>query len=137
MSRSVGGDTVMADRIPDGIQARIRELVIENFRGIERLSLSFLGPAGAATSVAILAGRRVRRSPETEENRVWLLKQYLVNARLLELMATSRGGGPVSGDGASPGYQWVIDRLNETWATFYPGTEEGFAVEPILPEDPE
>ena len=34
----------------------IREIAIENFRGIDRLSLSFIGPNDAPTDIVVLAG---------------------------------------------------------------------------------
>ena len=82
-------------------------------------------------SLPITAGRGGKRPSEREENRLWILKQYLINAKAHDALGGSRGasGGVVR-------YQELIDRLNGVWREFHPGAQQGFTVEPVG-EDPD
>jgi predicted ATPase len=62
-------------------------------------------------ALGITAGKRGKRPFQTEENRLWNIKQYLVNARAYQAMSTSD---------AKSRYQEVMDRVNDVWKMFYP-----------------
>jgi energy-coupling factor transporter ATP-binding protein EcfA2 len=80
--------------------------------------------------VSITSGRRGRRLFESEDNRLGLIKQYLVNARAHAVMQ-----GPGTAE-LPPLYQLAVERLNRVWNLFHPGREQSFLVEPTSP-DPE
>jgi energy-coupling factor transporter ATP-binding protein EcfA2 len=80
-----------------------------------RRVLSLVGAVGVTT------GPDAVKLPETEENRLGIVKQYLTNARLFELFPTDK---PIS----NGSYQSAIAALNSAWTQFYPG--EDFALEP-------
>lgn len=83
----------------------------------------------------ITAGRRGKRPTSREENRLWIVKQYLINARAHE--ALGRGSAPpVPHSAGVLRYQDLIDRLDHVWRLFHPGVHEHFAVEPVG-EDPD
>jgi ABC-type transport system involved in cytochrome c biogenesis ATPase subunit len=73
--------------------------------------------------VGVTAGKRGKRPPPTEENRLWAAKLHLVNAKAFERMSTREQSSP------SP-YAVAIERINEVWALFNPGTRQEFTVEP-------
>jgi energy-coupling factor transporter ATP-binding protein EcfA2 len=83
-------------------------------------------------AVSITAGTRDKRPDETESNRVWLSKQYLVNAKAHAFMREA----PLSGSAPLSPYETILQRLNDVWASFYPGSRQQFTVEP-LGDDPE
>jgi predicted ATPase len=77
----------------------------------------------------ITAGKRGKRPTEREENRLWIVKQYLINAKAHEALGGSsrpgvRGSGVVS-------YQDLIGRLDRVWEEFHPGANQNFTVEPV------
>ncbi|MCI0459534.1 MAG: AAA family ATPase [Gemmataceae bacterium] len=80
--------------------------------------------------VSITSGRKGKRILESEKNRLWLVKQYLVNARAHAVM--QRSGTAET----PPLYQTAIERLNQVWNSFHPGRDQSFTVEPIS-ADPE
>jgi hypothetical protein len=82
-------------------------------------------------AVPVTAGKRGKRPADTESNRVWLAKQYLVNAKAHAVM-WPLGNRPGPG---SP-YETSIQVLNEVWATFHPGTDQHFRVQPVS-DDPD
>ncbi len=73
----------------------------------------------------VTAGRGGRLPSDTEYNRLWRAKQYVINAK-----AHARMGGE------SSRYDDIIERLNETWGLFYRGRGQVFSVEPVS-DDPE
>src|SRR5262249_27086390 len=81
-------------------------------------------------AVPITAGQRDAPPPNVEANRVWLAKQYLVNAKAHAAMRPTTwaqaNGTP---------YQAAITSLNEAWQTFYPDRAGHFTVEPVS-DDP-
>ena len=80
-----------------------------------------IGPLG------ITAGKGGRPPSDTEDNRLWITKQYIVNAKAHAQMS----------DGSETSrYREIIDRLDETWRLFYPGESHSFGVEPVS-DDPE
>lgn len=80
----------------------------------------FVGP------VPITSGKRGKRPSETEENRLWVVKQHLVNAKAYAFM----GGGPVRAMDKESRYAAVTQKLDETWRLFHPGSDQHFSVEP-------
>jgi predicted ATPase len=82
-------------------------------------------------SLPITAGKGGKRPTGREENRLWSVKQYLINAKAHEAMSSGR---PRSG--AILGYQELIEQLDYVWALFHPGAQERFSVEPVG-EDPD
>ncbi len=80
--------------------------------------------------VPVTAGRPGKRPANTEENRLWLVKQFLVNAKAHAFMS-----GPGQLDGISL-FETSLKRLNEVWKAFHPGREQSFIVDPIS-EDPD
>jgi energy-coupling factor transporter ATP-binding protein EcfA2 len=77
-------------------------------------------------SLGITAGKRGKRPAKTEENRLWNIKQFLVNARAHEFFPKRQ-----QTDGSR--YEMAIHDLNHVWGKFYPG--QSFTVEPIS-DDP-
>jgi predicted ATPase len=75
--------------------------------------------------VSVTAGKRGKRPGLTEENRLWTVKQRLVNAKAHESMSSSS-----SLAGGSP-YEEVLQRVRDIWDMFYPGKHESFSVEPV------
>jgi len=78
-------------------------------------------------SLGITAGKRGKRPARSEQNRLWNIKQFLVNARAHEFF-------PKRQQANSSRYAEAIHDLNRVWAKFYPG--QTFTVEPIS-DDPE
>jgi AAA domain, putative AbiEii toxin, Type IV TA system/AAA domain len=75
--------------------------------------------------LSVTAGRRGKRPSDTEENRLWLVKQFLVNAKAHAFM-----GGPAQLEGMSL-FETSLQRLNEMWSLFHPGHEQSFSIEPV------
>lgn len=74
--------------------------------------------------VAITAGKKGKRPAATEDNRLWRLKNLLVNLR-----ARKAFGAGESQPGAGPDQeQALLNTLNETWTSFYPGRGDRFDV---------
>jgi energy-coupling factor transporter ATP-binding protein EcfA2 len=82
-------------------------------------------------ALPITAGKRGKRPTEREENRLWIVKQYLINAKAHEALSS---GSPRSD--AILRYQELVGRLEYVWALFHPGSQQRFAVEPVG-EDPD
>lgn len=80
--------------------------------------------------VPVTAGRRGKRPANTEENRLWLVKQFLVNAKAHAFMS---GPGQLAGISL---FESSLRRLNDVWKTFHPGREQSFSVDPIS-DDPD
>jgi len=80
-------------------------------------------------ALPITAGKRGRRPSNTEENRLWNAKQYLVNARAHASMG-------VRLPEVLSKYDEIITRLNETWSLFYRDRGQVFSVAPVS-DDPE
>jgi predicted ATPase len=76
--------------------------------------------------VAVTAGKKGKRPYATEENRLWIVKQFLVNAKAHFSMATHQPMIP----GLSE-YEAVLEAVNSIWDTFYPNRGERFSVEPV------
>jgi len=78
-------------------------------------------------SISVTAGKKGKRpSSQNEVNRLWLIKQFLVNAKAHESMSPS-----VRLPGFKSPYDELISRLNMTWSLFHPHQEFHFAVEPV------
>jgi predicted ATPase len=73
-------------------------------------------------------GRRGRRPARTDQNRLRIVKQLLVNAATVE-----RFERPLPRLGR---YTAVIDEINSAWREFYPNTDHTFAVEIVSPDGP-
>lgn len=73
--------------------------------------------------VPITAGRKGRRPEQSETNRLWTIKQHLVNARAHELFQKRAEAN---------GYSQAIERLNWVWQHFY--SDQRFTVEPASDE---
>jgi ABC-type cobalamin/Fe3+-siderophores transport system ATPase subunit len=80
---------------------------------------------GLVGAVGITTGKKGKRPAKTESNRLWVVKQHLVNARAHELF-------PASGTNGATRYSETTNRLNGAWQQFYPG--QTFAAEPISSE---
>jgi predicted ATPase len=81
-------------------------------------------------AVPVTAGRRGKRPFDTEENRLWLVKQFLINAKAHSFMSSHD-----QADGISL-FESSLRRLNEVWQTFHPGREQVFSVDPVS-DDPD
>ncbi len=96
-------------------------------------------------AVGITAGKRGKRLPKTEENRLWTIKQYFVNAvahdwysssssstsssrSSVRNSSTSSSSSSSSGDEEESTFSVAMDKLNRAWQMFYPG--QSFTVEP-------
>jgi DNA repair ATPase RecN len=73
-------------------------------------------------------GRPGRPRARTEQNRLRLVKQLLVNAATVEKFQN-----PLPHLGR---YSALIQEINDAWREFYPDTEQTFAVEIVSSEDP-
>lgn len=80
-------------------------------------------------SVSVTSGKRGKRPARNQENRLWIIKQFLVNARAHRLM-----GGQKGADGRAD-YENVIAQVNNLWKRFYPSSKAHFVVEPTA-DDP-
>jgi energy-coupling factor transporter ATP-binding protein EcfA2 len=115
-----------ADRPPRG-QHRAREQKLPG--PLPCLYFSSWRAPQLVGAVPITAGQVVAKLAEKEWNRLSLFKQFLVNAKAHAAMRQQ----PPS-EGASV-FDTTIQRLNEAWQLFHPGSEQFFVVEPVS-EDP-
>ncbi len=111
-----GGENVSIERTSEMKSATARPELPLNDIYVEYFS-SWRYPK-LVGGVTVTAGKRGKRPSETEENRLWLLKQYLVN------LTASKAFGD-SPDTASK-EKAAYDRLNNIWKQFYPGRNERF-----------
>ena len=72
-------------------------------------------------SRSVTAGKRGKRPLPNEENRLWIVKQYLIDLTAYRAFRT-----PGSGDGLDPEFQ----RINAAWKLFYPNRDQRFIAEP-------
>jgi DNA repair exonuclease SbcCD ATPase subunit len=83
----------------------------------------------------ITAGKSGRRpDSRNEENRLWIIKQFLINSRAHDLFR-EKSGSP-SGTNGNMSFEEVVARLNRIWHRFYPQTNETFSVDEIS-DDPD
>jgi predicted ATPase len=75
-------------------------------------------------ALGITAGKKGKRPLLTEENRIWNIKQYLINARAYQTMSAPE----FPADGSR--YREVMDRVNHVWEMFYPSSNQSFSVDP-------
>ncbi|RPI63935.1 MAG: hypothetical protein EHM48_01665, partial [Planctomycetaceae bacterium] len=75
-------------------------------------------------ALGITAGKKGNRPLRNEENRIWNIKQYLINARAYQTMSTP--DSPIDGSQ----YSEVINRVNDVWKMFYPSSNQSFSVDP-------
>ena len=76
-------------------------------------------------SISVTAGKRGKRPSDTEDNRLWRLKQYLVNLTARKGFESSKGSGVVW---ETP--EDAFARLNRVWRMFYPDRHEQFVAKP-------
>jgi energy-coupling factor transporter ATP-binding protein EcfA2 len=124
-----GGDkaevTLLGDAVP---QRSLRHLRAS--RELPCLYFSSWRAPRLVGAIPVTAGRRGVRPFNTEEDRISLVKQFLINAKAHSFMATS---------GQSPGtslFESTIRQLNEIWQTFHPGRDQFFSVDPVS-DDPD
>lgn len=67
-------------------------------------------------NVAVTAGQKEARPPENQENRLWLLKQYLVNLTASKAFDDSQDGFSRE--------KSAYERVNRIWRFFYPHDKE-------------
>lgn len=80
-----------------------------------------VGPLG------ITAGKRGKRPAATSVNRLWRLKQYLIDTLALELFKKQHGQPSLHPSLSD--YQYALSRLHQVWQRFYPG--DVLLVEPV------
>jgi energy-coupling factor transporter ATP-binding protein EcfA2 len=80
-------------------------------------------------AIGITAGRRDKRPAKTEENRLWIIKQYFVNFRAHDLYSSSSSSGEPPRES---GFSAAIQDLDRAWQMFYP--DQSFKVEPVSDE---
>lgn len=74
-------------------------------------------------ALSVTAGKPGRRPKKEMKNRLWIVKQHLVNAKAYDRMAPPR---------LFPSkFDQAIDKVNRLWQMFYPGTDQTFTVEPV------
>ncbi|MBS0211444.1 MAG: AAA family ATPase [Planctomycetes bacterium] len=73
-------------------------------------------------SLGITAGKRGRRPKLNEQNRLWNIKQFLINARAHEFF-------PKTTQPVKSRFESVAHDLNHVWNLFFPG--QSFVVEPV------
>jgi energy-coupling factor transporter ATP-binding protein EcfA2 len=76
----------------------------------------------------ITAGRPGKRPKDTEQNRIWRVKQHLIDSKAHALMMHPQLF-------ADDGFVGELRRLNAAWATFHAESKEAFVVEPVS-QDP-
>jgi len=90
-------------------------------------------------ALPVRAGEPGRRPPETEGNRLWLLKQILIGARASPERDLMGAAHPSCAARAfalmrGPGERWFADairKLEEVWHRFFPEERGQFVVEPV------
>ncbi len=85
---------------------------------------------GLVGPIGITAGRSGRRPKDMESNRLWIIKQFFVNARAHELFP--QPSQPARQ--ARTRFEEAIRQLNGAWNLFYP--KESFTVEAVA-DDPQ
>lgn len=82
-------------------------------------------------SIPITAGKRGKRPQPSEENRLWIVKQFLVNATAREAFAkvteTIFSESIVGRE--------ALEKINQGWRLFYPETEARFEARPAMRVD--
>lgn len=76
-------------------------------------------------SISVTAGKRGKRPSDTEDSRLWRLKQYLVNLTARKGFESSNSPAMVR---ETP--EDAFDRLNRVWRMFYPDRHEQFLAKP-------
>ena len=80
-------------------------------------------------ALGITAGKKGKRPSKTEANRLWLLKQFLINTQANEFFAAqSRLRAQKARRPATP-FQTGMKKLHDFWHRFYP--DQTFSVEPL------
>jgi predicted ATPase len=72
-------------------------------------------------TVGVTAGKRGKRPAKTEENRLWLVKQFLVNAKAHALFPSQESTSELR-------FSAAMREINRTWQIFFPG--QSLSVEP-------
>jgi energy-coupling factor transporter ATP-binding protein EcfA2 len=75
-------------------------------------------------ALSVTAGKPGKRPRKEVKNRLWIVKQHLVNAKAYDRMSSQ---GPSN---APSKFDRAIDKVNQLWRMFYPDTEQTFSVEP-------
>jgi ABC-type ATPase with predicted acetyltransferase domain len=112
-----------------GSRTQVVECTASNGRPIFKAECGYFSSWRAPRlvgAVSVTVGKKGKRPQATEENRLWIVKQYLVNAKAHLSMMTTQPLMP----GLSE-YEAVLDAVNEIWETFYPNRGESFSVEPV------
>ena len=76
-------------------------------------------------ALPITAGKRDTLPDDTEPNRIWRMKQHLIDSRAHNLMSL---GTPLAGSNV---YEEHLGRLNAVWSEFHPRSAETFVVGPV------
>ena len=74
-------------------------------------------------SLPITAGKKGKRPKETEQNRLWLIKQHLINLRARRAFESQQIFLEIEPE--------VFKLINDSWRQFYPGSNNCFEVRPI------
>ncbi len=101
-------------------------------RGQQVVHLLYFSSWRASTlpgAIGITAGKRGKRPKKTEENRLWYIKQYFVNARAHDWYSSSGDDEQDAGEKEESRFFVAIDKLDQAWQMFYPG--QSFKVEPV------
>jgi predicted ATPase len=75
--------------------------------------------------LSITAGKPGKRPAKTEANRLWMIKQYMINAKAYDGMSSK---GSVDRESK---YKQVISQVMKLWSMFYPNSGQTFSVEPV------
>jgi predicted ATPase len=101
-------------------------------RGQEVVPLLYFSSWRASSlpgAIGITAGKRGKRPAKTEENRLWNVKQYFVNARAHDLYSTGNSSGKPPSESR---FATALHDLDRAWQMFYP--DQSFIVEPVSDE---
>jgi predicted ATPase len=79
--------------------------------------------------IGITAGKRGKRPTKTEENRLWVVKQFFVNAKAHDLYSSSSSSGIPTTESR---FTTALRDLDRVWHMFYP--EQSFVVESVSDE---
>lgn len=123
--RSSADDYVIRAEFHDGTSVSCRKATTRSETGSVAYFSSSREPK-IVGSLGITVGKKGKRPAKNEVNRLWRLKQHLIDAFALDLFlekARIRQALKVSA------YASALERLHRVWRRFYP--EELFAVEPV------
>jgi energy-coupling factor transporter ATP-binding protein EcfA2 len=97
--------------------------ISRNLRGIGVEYFSSWREPKLMGSLPITAGKKGKRPKATEQNRLWLIKQHLINLRARKAFESQQIFPDIE--------PAVFQLINDSWKQFYPGSDSCFEVRPV------